>query len=272
MNSPLVADVDFTLYVGDAIDVLSDLPTGVVDACVTSPPYLDARPEYPSPTLSQFAAIFRELRRVVSGVALVNVGRIFRDRREVRWWVDLVAVAEDAGWAHLDTRIWVKPNANPIRGEVFADRHEYILVLGEPGVSLNVDAIRTPYTASSLARLQRGWTNHVGVKDGRSRTRGRKTSEPHPLGARPGSYVVVETGGEKGNLHPAPMPLDLACELVALASWPGDTVIDPFGGGGTTARAARKLGRNSVLIELDPDFAALAADAMKQQTLFSGIS
>lgn len=267
--TPYVSDPDFALYVGGALEVLRSLPDDAADCVVTSPPYLDARPEYPSPSLHEFEAIFRELARVVAGPALVNLGRIFRDGREVRWQESLLLAAERAGWSHLDTRTWIKPNANPIHGNVFADRHEYVYVLGDPAVTLNVDAVRVPYAEESIARLRRGWTNHVGVKGDDSRRRGRRSSEPHPLGGRPPSYCVVDTGREKGNPHPAPMPLYLAESLVLLGSWPGGTVLDPFAGSGTTCLAARRHGRRTIGIELDREYAELAARRLQQLSLLA---
>jgi DNA modification methylase len=261
----VVADLDFTLYIGKAEQVLRGLPDSVAQACVTSPPYLDARPEYPSPTLEGFEVIFRELRRVVRGAALVNVGRLWRGGLEQRWWLDLLASAESAGWGHVDTRIWVKPNANPIHGAAFADSHEYVLVLGEPSVRLNTDAIRTAYADSSIGRMGRTWRNGRGVKgDVRPDQKGRALN---PKGARPRSFVAIHVGREKGNEHPAPMPLELAQELVAFGSWPGDTVIDPFAGSGTTALAARRLGRKSIGIEQDARFAAGCARRLQQLEL-----
>ncbi len=172
---PYLDDPDFTLYHGDALDVLRQLVDQSIAACVTSPPYLDARPEYPSPDLNEFHDIFRELRRVVAGAMILNVGRIFRESREVRWWVELLVAGENAGWHHLDTRVWIKPNANPIRGQVFTDSHEYIFVLGEPGLELHIDSIRTPYAEESLARFNRQWAANAGTK-GNDRPLHRRTA------------------------------------------------------------------------------------------------
>lgn len=264
-------DPDVTVYHGDALQVLRELDDGTVDACVTSPPYLDARPEYPSPSLEEFGAIFHELRRVVTGPMVLNIGRIFRNGREVRWQEDLLQAAERSGWAHLDTRIWVKPNANPIRGQVFSDSHEYVFVMGDAG-ALNVDAIRTPHAPSTVARFGRAWTNHRGVKNPRD-SRARKTrAEPNPLGARPRSYFSVQVGREKGNPHPAPMPLEVAEELVKLASLPGHVVIDPFAGSGTTGLAARNLSRLAVLIDRSTSYCHLASVRLQQQSLLGLVS
>lgn len=266
---PFVADPDFTLWHGDALSVLRELPDDSATACVTSPPYLDTRPEYDSPTVREFADVFEQLARVLTDCCLVNVGRLWRKGVEQLWWLELIHAANQSGWHLLDTLVWIKPNANPIHGQVFADRHEYVLILGRAGDRLNEDAIRAPYAASSVPRLKRGWTNHVGVKGDDSRARGRRSSEPHPLGGRPPSYVSVYTGREKGNPHPAPMALGLAEHLVKLASFPGQTVIDPFAGSGTTAIAARKLGRSCIAIEKNEEYARLAADRLKQLSLLA---
>lgn len=262
-------DGDVRLYHGDALYVLRGLEDSAADAVVTSPPYLDARSEYPSPTIAEFEAIFLELRRVCSGPALINVGRIFREGRELRWWVELAEAAERSGWAHLDTIVWVKPNANPIHGAVLANRHEYVLILGSTADELNVDAVRVPYAESSIARLRRGWTNHTGVK-GDKRAPGTRLSEPHPIGGRPPSYLVADVGREKGNPHPAPMPLDLAVDLVSLASSPSQTVLDPFVGSGTTLAACRRLGRSAIGIDLSLEYLAIAADRLSQLSLLGG--
>jgi DNA modification methylase len=54
--------------------------------------------------------------------------------------------------------------------------------------------------------------------------------------------------------HPAPYPLDLAERLVRMFSFVGDTVLDPFGGTGTTTLAASRVGRHSISVEVDPEY------------------
>lgn len=267
--SVFLQDADVTLWHGGAWDVLRALPDGVAHACVTSPPYLDARPEYPSPTIIEFGAIFKEIVRVAPGPLLLNVGRLWRDGIENRWWEDLLRQASRAGFSLLDTLVWVKPNANPIHGRVFSNSHEYVFILGRFDEALNTDAIRTPYSSETLSRTERNWGLGAGVKNGGARTGQRKGL--NPAGARPRSYVSIYTGREKGNPHPAPMALELAMHLVALASWEGQTVLDPFAGSGTTCLAARKLGRHSIGIDLSAEYLALAARRLQQQSLFAEV-
>lgn len=71
--------------------------------------------------------------------------------------------------------------------------------------------------------------------------------------------------------HPAPYPLELASRLVRMFSFVGDTVLDPFCGSGTTMVAALRTGRNSIGVEIDPEYCRMAARYLKAENsdLFS---
>ncbi|NLB65959.1 MAG: site-specific DNA-methyltransferase [Lentisphaerae bacterium] len=77
--------------------------------------------------------------------------------------------------------------------------------------------------------------------------------------------------GASTKKHPAPYPLRLANRLVRMFSFVGDTVLDPFCGTGTTMVAALRSGRNSIGVEIDPDYYRMAAKYLKAETedLFS---
>lgn len=62
---------------------------------------------------------------------------------------------------------------------------------------------------------------------------------------------------EEGNTHPTVKPTELMRYLVRLVTSPGDTVLDPFAGSGTTLRVALELGRGAIGIELNPDYCTL---------------
>jgi DNA modification methylase len=77
--------------------------------------------------------------------------------------------------------------------------------------------------------------------------------------------------GASTKQHPAPYPLELAVRLVRMFSFTGDTVLDPFNGSGTTMVAALRSGRNSIGVDIDPDYCRMAARYLKAETadLFS---
>lgn len=66
--------------------------------------------------------------------------------------------------------------------------------------------------------------------------------------------LVKNVSREKG-IHPCPIPEKLAERIILLLTNPGDVVVDPFGGGGTVAVAAKKCGRIGIAIEKEPLYA-----------------
>ena len=65
--------------------------------------------------------------------------------------------------------------------------------------------------------------------------------------------------------HPAPYPLELAHRLVRMFSFSGDTVVDPFCGTATTMIAALRAGRNSIGIEIDPQYCKMAEERLREE-------
>jgi DNA modification methylase len=66
--------------------------------------------------------------------------------------------------------------------------------------------------------------------------------------------------------HPAPFPLELACRLVRMFSFSGDTVLDPFCGTGTSMLAAINSGRNSIGVEIDPVYCEMVMKRLEKET------
>jgi DNA modification methylase len=86
-------------------------------------------------------------------------------------------------------------------------------------------------------------------------------------------FQQIWTGvtGASTREHPAPYPAELAERLVRMFSFVGDTVLDPFLGTGTTSIAAAKWGRNSIGLEVDPQYFEMATKRIEGETqeLFS---
>lgn len=72
--------------------------------------------------------------------------------------------------------------------------------------------------------------------------------------------------GASTKVHPAPYPLELAERLIRMFSFVGDTVLDPFMGSGTTSVAAARWGRNSIGVEVDPDYFELSRKRVEKES------
>jgi DNA modification methylase len=66
--------------------------------------------------------------------------------------------------------------------------------------------------------------------------------------------------------HPAAFPRELARRCILLGSRAGDTILDPFGGSGTTGAAAHEIGRTAILIELNPKYSKISKERMRYAT------
>jgi len=75
---------------------------------------------------------------------------------------------------------------------------------------------------------------------------------------------------ESRGAHPAPFPTEVPRRCIRLSTWPGETVLDPFAGSGTTLTAARDLGRRAVGIERSERYCELAARRLAQGALDFG--
>ena len=74
--------------------------------------------------------------------------------------------------------------------------------------------------------------------------------------------------GKQRTKHPTQKPLKLVQKFIEVSSNKGDIVLDPFLGSGTTAVAAKMLGRNYIGIEKNPEYIKMAEDRLRQELLF----
>jgi site-specific DNA-methyltransferase (adenine-specific) len=91
-------------------------------------------------------------------------------------------------------------------------------------------------------------------------------------GGRTGVFYAMKNRSERTGTdwdvvsgHPTIKPLDLMMELVALFTDPGETILDPFAGSGTTGVAALRLGRNFIGCESDPKYHAMASERLSAE-------
>ena len=166
--------------------------------------------------------------------------------------------AKGSGWYLRQDIIWHKPNPMP---ESVTDRctkaHEYIFLLSKsPKYYFDNEAIKEPATESSIARISQPT---LATQVGSNRVPGKTNGNMKAVGGvmrNKRSVWTVTTKPFKG-AHFATFPHDLI-EPCILAGCPeGGTVLDPFGGSGTTAGVAIAHGRKAILCELNPEYAAM---------------
>lgn len=212
-------------------------------------------------------------------------------------WMVAFALRAD-GWYLRRDIIWAKPNPMPesVRDRPTSS-HEYIFLLSKnERYYYDADAIREPMKESSLRQLvsaearqdapPSNGTYKGGEGRGQSRGQhadhlvlGRKTDkqrghsrkhagfndrwdamtkeEQQAQGANSRSVWTIATQPYSG-AHFATFPEELPRRCIKAGSAPGDTVLDPFGGSGTTAAVAVGLGRNAIHIDLNPKYIELA--------------
>jgi len=86
--------------------------------------------------------------------------------------------------------------------------------------------------------------------------------------SRGGHQAFWETSISSGGLHPTGKPLKLMQMLVNDFTEPGQLILDPFMGSGTTLLAAKNLGRKAIGIEIEEKYCEIAARRLRQETLF----
>jgi DNA modification methylase len=180
-------------------------------------------------------------------------------------WMLAFALRAD-GWYLRQDIIWAKPNAMP---ESVQDRctkaHEYVFLLSKrERYFYDAEAISEParYPDGPGNKTQKYTTAYRETGDERLRTKaGLVDIGPRDTRNRRSVWTIATE--PSGIAHFAMMPTALA-ELCIKAGCPqGGTVLDPFGGAGTTGIVADRIGRSAVLIELNPANASIATDRLR---------
>ena len=162
--------------------------------------------------------------------------------------------AEFAGWKLAQDIVWEKHNGTGLFNDRFRRVHETALQL-YPADSKWADIYKCPqFTNDAQARTVRKkgrpaqWIGATGETVYRSEDGG-------PRLARSVMFVRSEHGRAE---HPTQKPIGIIEPLLLYSCPPKGIVLDPFAGSGTTALVARRHDRDAIMIELNPEFAAMA--------------
>lgn len=251
----------------------------------------------PDAFVAEMVAVFREVRRVLrdDGTLWLNLGDSYNNFRVSkgpgqavhgrdklngkpapdsgrRGWrglkeKDLIGVPwrvafalQTDGWYLRQDIIWSKPNPMP---ESVTDRctkaHEYIFLMSKSArYHYDAAAVAEAVTGSTIERLsQPNCENQTGSARVPGKTNGNMKAVGVALTRNRRSVWEVTTQPFK-DAHFATFPPDLIEPCIKAGCASGGVVLDPFGGAGTTGLVADRLGRDAILIELNPDYAELA--------------
>ena len=185
-----------------------------------------------------------------------------KDLIGIPWRVAFALQAD--GWYLRQDIIWSKPNPMP---ESVTDRctkaHEYIFLLSKSRkYYFDNEAIKEPAHTTDKSNRNRDDTK-LNNTPGRTRMAGLKTNHYTTKNKR--SVWNVSTKPYKG-AHFATFPADLIKPCILAGCPEGGTVLDPFGGSGTTAQVSLQNNRNAILCELNDDYIKLAEERIKKNT------
>ena len=225
--------------------------------------------------------------------SVVPAGLKPKDLIGIPWRVAFALQAD--GWYLRQDIIWSKPNPMP---ESVTDRctkaHEYIFLLSKsPRYYYDADAVKEPVTDSTVERLSQDIENQRGSERVPNKTNGNMKAVAHKSACTPGqtphSKALKCMNGEKDPVyvsrnkrsvwtvttkpykgaHFATFPPDLIRPCILAGCPQKGTVLDCFGGSGTTGMVAEEEGRSSVLIELNPEYVELGKKRTQQMGLFT---
>ena len=252
------------LHQGDCCDVMQDMPEGVIDLTVTSPPYDHLRAYNQSDWQwgeEQWKPVLEQLYRVTAkkGVVVWIVADATIKASETGTSFRQALYAMECGFNLHDTMIWNKGGFSAVGALKvrYAPVFDYMFVFSK-GLPKTFNPIKDRDVKQPGKIVDSGMQRRI---DGSQIPR---TNKKKRAGTKSQRYNIWEFPPEKNNpLHPAPFPLPLIKDHIISWSNEEDTVFDPFMGSGTTGVAAKKLSRSFIGIELDKKYFDMAEDRIQ---------
>lgn len=247
------------LHNGDCLDVMAGLEAGSVDLTVTSPPYDNLRTYNGSLndwTVDKWKAIIAELYRVTKdgGVVVWVVADATIKGSETGTSFRQALHAMECGFRLHDTMIYAKPNFSAVGAlkTRYAPVFEFMFVW-----SKGAPKAFNPLKDRKAKTAGKAKSGTVRQRDGTTKRMSNEGWIQPECGQR---YNIWEISPQTQPGHPAPFPEALARDHILSWSNPGDTVLDPFLGSGTTGKMAVTLCRHFIGIERDTDYFAIARE------------
>lgn len=261
-----MSEINATLYTGDCVEVLKELPAGSVDSVVTSPPYAMQRAttyggiyerDYPEWTVKWMAEVWRVLKD--EGSVIINISPHVKNGELSDYVLRTRLALREAGWKETGELIWHKNNAPPFghkrRPRRAWESLHWFSKSKDPycDPKANGNPTNTSFKGRNLAGQGRreGWNHYVQVPGKLS-----------PKVARSTDVVTLGTSSESTG-HPATYPWQLAEWCGKLITPPGGTILDPFTGSSSTGVAAKRNGWDFIGIDQSPEYIEMSRQRLK---------
>ena len=261
------------MFCGDCEQVLRDLvEPGSVSLIVTSPPYTDQRRStyggiHPDEYVRWWLPHAEQMQQVLrgDGSLVVNIKeRVVAGERHT-YVIELIQAMRAQGWLWTEEYIWHKKNSYPGKWpNRFRDGWERLLHFTlNRKFAMYQDEVMVPtgdWASRRLDRLNKTdrqrETSKVGSGFGKNISNwiGRDMAYPNNV-----LHLATECSNRA---HPAAFPVALPGWFIKLFTAPGDLVLDPFMGSGSTLVAAAALGRRGIGVDTDELFCDAARDRL----------
>ncbi len=259
---------------GDCEEVLKTLPDNSIDLIFTSPPYADQRTKTyggikPDKYVDWFLPKAAQFKRVLkpSGTFILNIKERVVEGERHTYVIDLIIKMREQGWLWTEEFVWHKKNSYPGKWpNRFRDNWERLIQFNkEKDFAMYQKAVMVPigdWAKERLAKLSETDKtrdeSRAGSGFGKNVSNWVGRDMVYPTNVL---HLATETGNKN---HSAVFPRDLPAWFIKLFTRPGDIVLDPFVGSGTTALAALQLGRRFIGIDVNNEYVELSNERISE--------
>lgn len=262
------------IILGDCERVLEKFPDNSIDLIFTSPPYADQRKRTyggvkPGEYVDWFLPKTEQFLRVLkpTGTFILNIKERVVNGERHTYIIQLILEMRKQGWLWTEEFIWHKKNSYPGKWpNRFRDAWERLLQFNKQRkFNMYQEAVMVPVGAWAQDRLA-NLSETDRIRDESKVESGFGKNISNWVGrdkVYPDNVIHMATECSNRN-HSAAFPVDLPTWFIKLFTAEGDMVLDPFIGSGTTAVAAKQLGRDYVGIDINDEYCRVAEERVLQ--------
>jgi site-specific DNA-methyltransferase (adenine-specific) len=252
------------IFLGDCGEVLQDFPDNSIDLIFTSPPYADQRKKTyggisPNEYVNWFLPRADQFLRVLkpTGTFILNIKERVVSGERHTYVIELILEMRKRGWLWTEEYMWHKKNSYPGKWpNRFRDNWERLIQFNKSKkFNMYQEAVMVPvgdWAKDRLSKLSNADLNRdeskVGSGFGKNVSNWLGRNYVYPTNV---IHMATECANKK---HSAVFPVELPKWFIKLFTIPGDIVLDPFVGSGTTAAAAIQTARKYVGIDINPEY------------------